>query len=336
MNEGGEVLDDLSCSDEGLTYFAFAKPVAPSPDVTYVRTEEVPHVLAGRYRLERLLGAGGMGVVYRARDLLHEQFGDPEPYVALKMLSDEYADCLDASALLFSEFALTRRVQHPNVLRLYSFEADTRHKRAFITMELMSGLTLDKLLCERPLGLPWLELQDIVLPLLDALAHAHSRGVLHGDIKPSNVMLSKEGVRLFDFGLGLAEEGVLPGLPKLSRGCLHAWTLGYAAPELLDGSPLTASADVYSMACVLYELACGKHPLRRVPSNQARDAGVEIEPLTPGHLPKHCWTSLKSALDFDPSQRHLTAAQLRHAFAGVGQSRLLQGWSRRFFNGFRQ
>jgi serine/threonine-protein kinase Stk1 len=336
MNEAREVNDDLSSRDKDLTYFAFAKPVATSPDVAHARSEEVPNVLAGRYRLERLLGAGGMGVVYRARDLLQEQFGDPEPYVALKMLSDEYSDCLDASALLFSEFALTRRVQHPNVLRLFSFEADTRHKRAFITMELMRGLTLDKLLCERPLGLPWSELQDIALPLLDALAHAHSRGVLHGDIKPSNVMLSEEGVRLFDFGLALAEEGVLPGLPKLSRRCLHAWTLGYAAPELLEGSPLTAGADVYSVACVLYELACGKHPLRRMPSNQARNAGMKIEPLIPGHLPKRCWTSLETALDFDPSQRQITVSQLRQAFTGARDSKLLQGWSRRFFNGFRQ
>ena len=294
------------------------------------------NMLGGRYYLERLIGAGGMGVVYRARDLLQEQFGDPEPHVALKMLSDEYADCLDASALLFSEFALTRRVQHPNVPRLFSFEVDTRQKRAFITMELMRGLTLDKLLCERPLGLPWSELQGIALQLLDALAHAHSRGVLHGDIKPSNVMLSEEGVRLFDFGLGLAEEGVLPGLPKLSRHCLHAWTLGYAAPELLDGSPLTVSADVYSVACVIYELACGKHPLRRVPSNQARDAGLKIEPLSTRHLPRQCWTSLKTALDLDPSQRPLSVSPLRQTFAGARDSTFLPAWRGKFFKGFRQ
>jgi serine/threonine-protein kinase Stk1 len=336
MNGAGELLEDLSSNEDGLTDFAFANPVATSPDVTPVLSEEEPTVLAGRYRLERLLGAGGMGVVYRARDLLQEQFGDPEPYVALKMLSDEYADCLDASALLFSEFALTRRVQHPNVLRLFSFEVDTRQKRAFITMELMRGLTLDKLLCERPLGLPWSELQGIALPLLDALAHVHSRGVLHGDIKPSNVMFSDEGVRLFDFGLGLADAGVLPGLPKLSRRFLHAWTLGYAAPELLDGSPLAVSADVYSAACVIYELACGKHPLRRVPSNQARDAGLKIELLSTRHLPGHCWTALKTALDFDPSQRPLSVSQLRQAFTGARDSTFLPAWSGKLFKRFRQ
>lgn len=184
-----------------------------------------------------MLGAGGMGVVYRTRDLLYEQFGDPDPYIALKMLREDFDESPDASALLYSEFALTRRLFHPNVLRPYTFEVDAVHKQAFITMELMRGLTLDKLLCERPLGLPWPELKAIALPLLDAMAYAHHRGVRHGDVKPSNIMLGEEGVRLFDFGLGLAEEGPLKDLPSLNRQCLNAWTPGYAAPELLEGSP---------------------------------------------------------------------------------------------------
>ena len=264
----------------------------------------MPDVLAGRYRIERLLGAGGMGAVYRARDLLSEQFGDPDPYIALKILSEEFAESPDASALLYSEFALTRRLRHDNVLRLHSFEVDTDCQRAFITMELMRGLTLDKLLCERPLGLPWKELRDIALPLLDALAFAHARGVLHGDMKPSNVMLSEEGVRLFDFGLGQAEEGILPGLPHLSRNRFNAWTPGYAAPELLEGQPLSASADVYGVACVLYELAGGKHPFRRLPSTEARDGHLERELHAPRNLPKHCWPALRTALAFDAARSH--------------------------------
>jgi serine/threonine-protein kinase Stk1 len=207
----------------------------------------MPSVLAGRYRLERLLGAGGMGAVYRAKDLLREQFADPEPYIALKVLSEAFAQVPDASALLYSEFALTRHLRHDNVLRMYSFEVDTECQRAFITMELMQGMTLDQLLCERPLGLPWRELRTIALPLLDALAYAHARGVLHGDVKPSNVMLGDDGLRLFDFGLGQAKEGTLPGLPHLSRDRINAWTPGYAAPELLEGKPLAASADVYGV-----------------------------------------------------------------------------------------
>lgn len=322
MSEIESPIDDLLMSEEqasNLTYFAFAKPNNAEPLLAPTKASigALPDVLAGRYRLERLLGAGGMGAVYRARDLLHEQFGDPDPYIALKILSEEFAESPDASALLYSEFALTRRLRHDNVVRAHTFEVDTDCQRAFITMEYMRGLTLDKLLCERPLGLPWKELRDIVLPLLDTLAYAHRRGVLHGDMKPSNVMLSEDGLRLFDFGLGQAEEGTLPGLPHLSRERFNAWTPGYAAPELLEGQPLSASADVYGVACVIYELASGKHPFRRLPSTQARDEHLERELQAPQNLPKHCWPALQTALSFDPAARTITADQLRDALGAT-------------------
>ncbi|BBP73729.1 serine/threonine protein kinase [Pseudomonas sp. Seg1] len=315
-------IDDLLMSEEqanNLTYFAFAKANNAEPLLAPTKASigALPDVLAGRYHLERLLGAGGMGAVYRARDLLHEQFGDPDPYIALKILSEEFAESPDASALLYSEFALTRRLRHDNVVRAHTFEVDTDCQRAFITMEYMRGLTLDKLLCERPLGLPWKELRDIVLPLLDTLAYAHRRGVLHGDMKPSNVMLSEDGLRLFDFGLGQAEEGTLPGLPHLSRERFNAWTPGYAAPELLEGQPLSASADVYGVACVIYELASGKHPFRRLPSTQARDEHLERELQAPQNLPKHCWPALQTALSFDAAERTITAEQLRDALGAT-------------------
>ncbi|KAF1021929.1 MAG: Serine/threonine-protein kinase PknL [Pseudomonas sp.] len=224
-------------------------------------------------------------------------------------------------ALLYSEFALTRSLRHDNVLRLHSFEVDTGCQRAFITMELMRGLTLDKLLCERPLGLPWHELRTIVLPLLDALAYTHARGVVHGDMKPSNVMVSEEGVRLFDFGLGQAQEGALHSLPQLSRERFNAWTPGYAAPELLEGQPLAASADLYGVACVIYELAGGKHPFRRLPSTQARDEHLERELQAPKNLPKHCWPALHTALAFKAAGRTITAIQLRDALGATSPLR---------------
>ncbi|OLU28730.1 serine/threonine protein kinase [Pseudomonas sp. PA15(2017)] len=310
------IADELpvdAVQERDLTYFAFAKVAKASSPAGRTRLPAMPEVLAGRYRIERLLGAGGMGLVYRARDLLAEQFGDPEPHIALKILGEEFAESPDASALLYSEFALARRLRHDNVLRAHAFEVDTECQRAFFTMELMHGLTLDKLLCERPLGIVWQELRTIALPLLDALAHVHSRGVLHGDMKPSNVMVSEDGIRLFDFGLGQAQEGVLPGLPHVSRERFNAWTPGYAAPELLDGEPLTARADIYGAACVIYELAGGKHPFRRLPSNQARDERLEGELHAPRHLPRRCWPALKTALAFDPAQRTITAQQLRDA-----------------------
>jgi serine/threonine-protein kinase Stk1 len=316
---------DLSVSEEqdnSLTCFAFVKSLNTKPKTGVAASTPTkagigapPELLAGRYRIERLLGAGGMGTVYRARDLLSEQFGDPAPYIALKILSEEFSECPDSSALLYSEFALTRRLRHDNVLRLHSFEVDIECRRAFITMELMRGLTLDKLLCERPLGLPWNELREIVLPLLDALAYTHARGVMHGDMKPSNVMVSEEGVRLFDFGLGQALEGELHGLPQLSRDRFNAWTPGYAAPEMLEGRALATSADIYGVACVIYELAGGKHPFRRLPSTEARDNHLASELQAPTHLPKHCWPALRSALAFEAVDRTITAAQLRDALS---------------------
>ncbi|UVJ45975.1 serine/threonine protein kinase [Pseudomonas sp. LS1212] len=329
-------LDDILMSEEeasNLTYFAFAKaneaprPVAPkargkgrnrskgrSKAKPTAPVGELPDVLAGRYRLERLLGAGGMGAVYRARDLLHEQFGDPDPYIALKVMTEEFSESPDASALLYSEFALARRLRHPNVVRLHSFEVDTQCQRAFITMELMRGLTLDKLLCERPTGLPWQELRDVVLPLLDALAYCHARGVLHGDLKPSNVMLCEDGVRLFDFGLSQTEEGILTGLPQLSRSRFNAWTPSYAAPELLEGGVLSVNSDLYAVACVIYELACGKHPFHRLPSTQARKERLDHELQAPRNFPKHCWPVLQMALTFDPSARFTTFSHLQDVF----------------------
>ncbi|WP_085726887.1 serine/threonine-protein kinase [Pseudomonas sp. R37(2017)] len=319
-------LDDLLESEaqaSDMTYLATGTPLHANPHhaepatvPTKASVGEMPEVLAGRYRIERLLGAGGMGTVYRARDLLSEQFGDPNPHIALKILSEEFAETPDASALLYSEFALTRRLRHNNVLRLHTFEVDIDHQHAFITMELMRGLTLDKLLCERPLGLPWNELRDITLPLLDALAYAHACGVLHGDIKPSNVMLCEDGVRLFDFGLGMAEEGILPGLPRLSRERFNACTPGYAAPELLERQPLTARADVYGVACIIYELASGKHPFRRLPSTEARDERLDRVLQAPRSLPKSCWPALRMALAFDPTARVTTVSDLYRVLGG--------------------
>ncbi|OIN51757.1 serine/threonine protein kinase [Pseudomonas azotoformans] len=261
-----------------------------------------PNLLAGRYQLERVLGSGGMGVVYRARDLLHEAFGEPDARVALKLLGETLCASTDAHVLLYSEFALTRSLRHEHVVRAFSFEVDTAHQLAFFTMEVMPGLTLDRLLPECPQGLAWPALQPIALQLLDALAYTHRQGVLHGDVKPANIMVGEQGVRLFDFGLGHAEAQARAGLPGLSRSRLNAWTPAYAAPELMAGGLLSARADLYGVASVLYELAEGRRPGER----------QQHQPLPrPRQLPRHCWPAVCSALAMDPEQRTVSVAELR-------------------------
>jgi serine/threonine-protein kinase Stk1 len=309
-----QLLDDMPLASD-LTYFALAATAAkPAVQPPREVLRELPEVLGGRYKIEGLLGVGGMGAVYRARDLLREQFGDPEPYVALKTLSDDFAEYPDADALLYSEFALTARLNHPHVVRLFGFEVDVPSQRAFLTLELLKGLTLDQLLSERPEGLPWRELREIAIALLDALSYSHSLGVLHGDLKPSNVMLAKSGLRLFDYGLGQSVEGLLPGLPRLCRSRFTAWTPRYAALELLDGAPLSAASDVYAVACVLYELASGRHPFSRQSAQQAKAMDLDKQLHRPERLPAHCWPALRTALAFDEAQRSISCAQLLEVF----------------------
>lgn len=287
-----------------------AKPATPA----LRQSGELPAVLSNRYRIERLLGVGGMGAVYRARDLLREQYGDPDPYIALKTLNEEFAEYPDANALLYSEFALTSRMRHSNVIRFYAFNVDRVSQRAFMTMELLKGPTLDHLISERSDGLKWDELQQIAVPLLEALEASHNHGVLHGDIKPSNVILTADGLRLFDYGLGQPMQGLLPGLPRLSRKRIAAWTPRYAALELLEGGQLSEAADLYAVAVILYELSSGHHPYSRLTAKQAKCMEQGGSLSKPENLPNHCWPALKAALAFDEEQRTTTVSDLLTSF----------------------
>lgn len=272
-------------------------------------------VLLGRYRVERLLGVGGIGRVYRACDLLGRQLGDPDPFVAIKVLDEEQARAGDACVLLHREYALTAHLHHRNVVRAMRFDIEPVRRWPFLVLELMRGLDLVQLRRERPEGLPWQELREIAVQLFDALAYAHERGVLHGDLKPGNVMLTDQGLRLFDFGLGQPLDGALPGLPELRRQHFDAWTPAYAAPELLEGGRMTPLADVYAAACVMYELASGSHPFMRLDALCARAERLDRSLRMPRSLPPACRSVLRRALALDPRERRVQASELHRAFA---------------------
>nr|WP_239482326.1 serine/threonine-protein kinase [Pseudomonas insulae] len=279
----------------------------------------LPELLCGRYRIDRLLGLGGMGAVYQARDLLREQFGEPEPYVALKVLNEELLAYPDANRLLHREFALLSRLRHQHVVRPLGFEIDPSSERGFLTLELLKGHTLDQLLDEHPEGLPWPALQEVALPLLDALQHAHAQGVLHGDIKPSNVMCSEHGICLFDFGLGSASS-------KLRRVCgkpLAAWTPRYAAPELFEGASLGCTADIYAVSCLLYQLSRGWLPYRQLNAKQAR--AMQLQPDVPPGLPRAVWRALRSGLAFEQEKR-CSLGELLGTFAAKPRGRWYPRW----------
>ncbi|CAM3133717.1 serine/threonine protein kinase [Pseudomonas floridensis] len=283
---------------------------------------KMPDLLSGRYRIERLLGAGGMGAVYQARDLLHETVGEPDARVAIKMLNEALAQAPDAGAVLYREFALMRHLHHPNVVRPYAFDIDPDSNRAFMTLELMKGPSLDRLLNRYESGLPWDELQKISIALLSALTHIHEQGVLHGDLKPGNVMLTEKGPQLFDFGLGQPGDGILPGLPRLNRQRLNAWTDRYTAPEVRQGAPLTTQADIYAIARVLFEMAIGRKAfieLSDIESNSSADTSTLKKPSS---LPAGCWSVLRLALMDDTHKRRVSARQLLTAFQYTSNNRV--------------
>ncbi|HTN29635.1 MAG TPA: serine/threonine-protein kinase [Pseudomonas sp.] len=284
-------------SESEPTYFAFAQPARKQAERRTTCLPPVPELLCNRYRVERLLGVGGMGAVFKGRDLLREQLGDPCPLVAIKTLNNECAEYPDAPTLLHSEFVHTLRLKHPNIIRVLHFDIDPASEHPFIVMELFEGLTLDQLLLRQPRRLAWSDVHSIGSGVLAAVVHCHDQGAVHGDIKPSNILAGKEDVRLFDFGLG---RGSLDELPQLDRERFKAWTPKYAAPEILQGEPASHSTDVYSLGCVLLELSGGC--LKK-----------ETELQRPEQMPTGIWKLLNRAISSEPKQR-CSARQLYEAW----------------------
>lgn len=301
------------------TYFSFA--ARPELATAATPPEPIPERLNDRYRLERLLGVGGMSAVYCAHDALRAQFGHPQPHVAIKVMNDTHASCSDANALLFSEYALTQHLHHPHVIRLYDYAVDGPSQRGFISMEWLRGAPLDRVITERPQGMPWDLLQPLALAMLDAVVHTHTHGVVHGDLKPSNLMLGDNGLCLFDFGLAASNDVRLLGLPRLQRERIAAWTPGYAALELLEGDVISQASDIYALACVLYELACGQHPYQHCSAKQAKTQRLDRTLACPPNLPRVCWQALQIALKINPIARRISAQELRAAFSVVDRPR---------------
>jgi serine/threonine protein kinase len=218
-------------------------------------------VLAGRYRIVRFVGRGGMGEVYEAYDL---ELGER---VAIKILKQDIADDPRMAARLKREVQLARKVTHPNVCRVFDvgYHHADGQRLLFLTMELLSGETLRQHL-QRAGRLSADQALPIVVQLADALAAAHAAGVIHRDLKSDNVMLlpAPSGVRavVTDFGLACAALG---SNGKQSSSGLVIGTAAYMAPEQVEAAPITPSVDVYALGIVMFELVTGALPFQGGP-----------------------------------------------------------------------
>src|SRR6188508_2423620 len=278
----------------------------------------IPGTRLGTYEIVAPLGAGGMGEVYRARDT---RLGRE---IAIKVLPADVSASPERLARFEREARTVAGLNHPNIVTLFSVEDEDGVR--FLTMELVEGQTLANLVM--PGGLPLARVLDISIPLTDALIAAHERGVIHRDLKPGNVMVTRDGrVKVLDFGLAKSQETATPSedtttaASPVSQGGQVMGTVPYMAPEQIRGEMADARTDLFALGIMLYELSTGRRPfagetwidvghaiLRDTPELLTRfraDLPSDLERVVSRCLEKNPRERIQSALDVNNELRRL-------------------------------
>ncbi|WP_024888745.1 bifunctional serine/threonine-protein kinase/formylglycine-generating enzyme family protein [Luteimonas huabeiensis] len=289
---------------------------------------EAAHVgmlLKGRFLLERELGRGGMGVVFLARDERKVEARDRDPYVAVKVLNDEFRRHPDSLVALQREARRSQRLAHDNIVRVYDFDKDATI--VFMTMEYIDGADLRTLIREQAWqGMPLARARPLIEGMARALARAHAAGVVHSDFKPGNVMVTADGVaKVFDFGIARAGHhgaGASGELTVFDAATLGALTPAYASLEMLRGGEPTPADDVYALGCVCFELLTGQHPFGKASAEVALREG-RVPPKVPG-LSRRQYRTLCRAVAFHAGERLQTVEPLLEGLREIGlRERLL-------------
>ena len=276
--------------------------------------------LAG-YRIESLLGWGGMSVVYLAEDLRLKR------RVALKLLAAELADDESFRDRFLHESELAASIDHPNIVPIY--EAGTAEEHLFIAMRYVEGRDLKERL--RRGRLDPADASGILAQVASALDAAHARGLVHRDVKPSNVLLDagarpdgSDHAYLADFGLTRRISEETAGDDGQLMG-----TIDYVAPEQIAGGEIDGRADVYSLGCVLYESLVGQPPFRGDSDLAVVFAHLEAEPPAASaqrpELPAALDAVIARALAKDPEQRHASCRELARAALAVALDEASRG-----------
>jgi serine/threonine protein kinase len=270
----------------------------------------VRQAFQGRYDVDREIGKGGNARIYLARDPAGSQ-------VALKILHPELLVSVAADRFL-REIKLASQLQHPHIARL--LDSGERDWLVYYVMTFVEGPTLREFLAIHG-KLPLSDTVRLATDLLDALDHAHSRGIIHRDVKPENVVLSSQGAVLLDFGIARAV--VASGSDRLTRSGIAVGTSTYMSPEQITAlKEIDHRSDIYSLGCVLYECVTGQPPFAH--RNEAvvlqlhlTQPPTDIRSLRP-ETPPELATGIAKALAKAPEERWQTAAAMRDALAAVG------------------
>ena len=290
--------------------------LAPRDRTQHANAVGLGTVIKDRFVLESVIGKGGMGMVYRAKDLRMEETQDRDPYVALKILKDEFQRDTQMVVALQREARKAQTLAHPNIATVYDFDRDGQ--LVYLTMEALDGDPLDQVIAANTDGLPRSQALPIIRGLSLGLAYAHNNNIIHSDFKPANVFLTDdEHTKILDFGIArAAPTGQMEAseTDAFDAGSLGALTPSYAACEMFEGADPHAADDVYALAIVAYQLLSGRHPFDNLPAPEARRRKLEPAPLK--GLKRREWHALKKGLAFARSDRSQHAAEFLRDFEG--------------------
>ena len=330
---------ELSAADSGYTIEFEPTPAAPrvttqrlgsdapidsAPNPSAPPGVEIGRVLHNRYVIESGLGRGGIGTVFKALDRYRCDLPEGNRHVAIKFLNKK-TDGAQLLSNLRREFFCAQALSHPNIVKVYELELEG--DAAFFTMELLEGELLSDMIDRLgPAPISRTMAWTIIREIGAALAHAHSRNVAHGDLKPQNIMMTKSGeVRLLDFGASNTLPRHVAGADATHGTRITALTPAYACCELLEGQHADPRDDLYALACLSYELLSGKHPFDRRRSSEARDRGMLAQ--RPPGLTRRQWETLRNGLAWKRQDRSMTVhdwiARLTAAPVASSISRLL-------------
>jgi serine/threonine protein kinase/Tfp pilus assembly protein PilF len=272
------------------------------------------------YRIIDQIGEGGMGAVYLAED------ANLNRRVALKVLTGELASSPDRIARFRREAQAVAALNHPNIVTIYSIE--TAPEGPFITMELVQGRGLDKLITGD--GTSTERMLEIVQPLVRALVAAHARGIVHRDLKPANIMVADDGtVKILDFGLAKLHGGDSGEQPDaatqtLTRAGSVVGTVPYMSPEQLQGKAVDHRTDVFSLGVILYEMATGRRPFTGETSADVTSAILRDQPKPVSEaradVPEPLARIILRCLEKEPELRYQSAADILMAISKIDET----------------
>ena len=272
--------------------------------------------LDGRYLLEELVGEGGMANVYRAMDLKEQRT------VAVKILKEECTESEEMVRRFKNESKAISILNHPGSVKVY--DVSVTDKIQYMVMEYVDGITLKEYLSLRGGPLTWKETLHFITQVLEALSHAHSKGVVHRDVKPQNIMLQSNGqVKLMDFGIARFSQAENYALGDKAIGSVH-----YISPEQAKGMPTDATTDIYSVGVMMYEMLSGKLPFESnsavsVAIKQISDEAVPLSKLMPD-LPMGLSEICCKAMAKDHRDRYQSAPAMLEAIRQFKQDPSIQ------------